>query len=53
VSADGFESIAVVVPSAAAPGPTGQRAAALKKCKRSHSKKKRKKCRNKANRLPV
>jgi hypothetical protein len=32
---------------------TGQRAAALKKCKKKHSKKARKKCRNKANLLPV
>jgi hypothetical protein len=32
---------------------TGQRAAALKKCKKKHSHKKRKKCRKKANRLPV
>jgi hypothetical protein len=41
------------------PGPpppataTGQRAAALKKCKKKHSKKKRKKCRKKARKLPV
>jgi hypothetical protein len=33
--------------------PTGQRAAALAKCKKKHSKKKRKKCRKKANLLPV
>ena len=33
--------------------PTGQRAAALKKCKKKHSKKARKKCRKKAQRLPV
>jgi hypothetical protein len=33
-------------------GPTGQRAAALKKCKHKHGKK-RKKCRKKANLLPV
>jgi hypothetical protein len=33
--------------------PTGQRAAALKKCKKKHSHKKRKKCRKKANLLPV
>jgi hypothetical protein len=32
---------------------TGQRAAALKKCKKKHSHKKRKKCRKKANKLPV
>jgi hypothetical protein len=36
-----------------APGPTGQRAAALKKCKKKHGKKTRKKCRKKAKRLPV
>jgi hypothetical protein len=34
-------------------GPTGQRAAALKKCKKKHSHKKRKKCKKKANLLPV
>jgi hypothetical protein len=32
---------------------TGQRAAALKKCKKKHPKKKRKKCRKKARKLPV
>jgi hypothetical protein len=36
-----------------APTPTGQRAAALKKCKKKHSRKKRKKCRKKARLLPV
>jgi hypothetical protein len=34
-------------------GPTGQRAAALKKCKKIKKKKKRKKCKRKANKLPV
>jgi hypothetical protein len=34
-------------------GPTGQRAAALKKCKKKKTKKKRKKCRKKARKLPV
>ncbi len=34
------------------PGLTGQRDAALKKCKKKHSRKKRKKCRKKANLLP-
>ncbi len=33
--------------------PTGQRAAALKKCKKKKSKKKRKKCRDKAANLPL
>ena len=33
--------------------PTGQRAAALKKCKKKHAKKARKKCRRKAQVLPV
>jgi hypothetical protein len=32
---------------------TGQRAAALKKCKHKHSKKKRRKCRKKAKLLPL
>jgi hypothetical protein len=36
-----------------APGPTGQRAAALKKCKKKHRKQARKKCKKKANLLPV
>jgi hypothetical protein len=42
-------------PASAAPltGPTGQRAAALKKCKKKHSKKARKRCRKKAKKLPV
>jgi CSLREA domain-containing protein len=35
------------------PGPTGQRAAALKKCKKVKSKKKRKKCRKRAQQLPL
>jgi streptogramin lyase len=34
-------------------GPTGRRAAALKKCKKKRSKKAKKKCRRKANLLPV
>jgi hypothetical protein len=33
--------------------PTGRRAAALKKCKKKHSHKKRKKCKKRANLLPV
>jgi hypothetical protein len=33
--------------------PTGRRAAALKKCKKRHSKKARRRCRRKAKRLPV
>jgi hypothetical protein len=33
--------------------PTGRRAAALKKCKKKHSRAKRRKCRKRANRLPV
>jgi hypothetical protein len=37
----------------AACGPTGLRAAALKKCKKKKTKKARKKCRKKANRLPI
>jgi CSLREA domain-containing protein len=35
------------------PGPTGQRAAALAKCKKIKKKKKKRKCRRKANLLPV
>jgi hypothetical protein len=40
----------VAVPMA---GPTGRRAAALKKCKKKHSHKAKKKCRKKARKLPV
>jgi CSLREA domain-containing protein len=38
---------------AATPGATGQRAAALKKCKKKHSNKARKKCKKRALQLPV
>lgn len=41
-----------VFPGAPAAAPTGQRAAALKKCKRKKGKK-RKSCRRRANRLPI
>jgi hypothetical protein len=34
-------------------GPTGERARALKKCKKKHSKKARRKCRKRAKKLPV
>jgi hypothetical protein len=40
-------------PPPPSPGVTGQRAAALKKCKKKHSRKARKKCKKKARRLPV
>jgi hypothetical protein len=40
-------------PAPAPAGPTGRRAAALKKCKKKHSKRARKKCRKKAKKLPV
>jgi hypothetical protein len=40
-------------PTPPAASPTGQRAAALKKCKKKKSKKARKKCQKKARRLPV
>jgi hypothetical protein len=42
----------VVTPTPAAAA-TGQRAAALKKCKKKHSKAKRRKCKKKARKLPV
>lgn len=42
-----------VPPPPGSAGPTGQRAAALKKCKKKHSAKKRRKCRKKAKLLPV
>jgi ELWxxDGT repeat protein len=40
-------------PGASAPGPTGRRAAALKKCKKKKSAKARSKCKKKAKKLPV
>ncbi|MGC1800801.1 MAG: right-handed parallel beta-helix repeat-containing protein [Solirubrobacterales bacterium] len=40
-------------PPVSPPGPTGQRAAALKKCKRKHSTTARKRCRKRAKLLPV
>ena len=40
-------------PPPPATGPTGQRSAALKKCKKKKSKQARKKCKKKANKLPV
>jgi plastocyanin len=47
------DSVALTVTQVPAIGPTGQRAAALKKCKKKHSHKKRKKCRKRAQKLPV
>lgn len=47
-----FNLTPVPSPPAAA-GPTGQQAAALNKCKRLKSKKKRKTCKKRARRLPV
>jgi hypothetical protein len=44
---------ATLEPSTEAAGPTGERAAALKKCKKKHSAKARRKCKRKAKRLPV
>jgi len=52
-----IESAPVVPPpppaAPAAPVPTGERAAALKKCKKKKTKKARTKCKKKANQLPV
>ncbi len=42
-----------VIPAPPPAGPTDQRAAALRKCKKKHSKKARRKCRKKAALLPV
>jgi hypothetical protein len=42
-----------VMETATAVPPTGKRAAALKKCKKKHSKKARKRCKKKARKLPV
>jgi plastocyanin len=49
------DSVGLTVTQVPAPatGPTGERAAALKKCKKKHSAKKRKKCRKRARKLPV
>jgi hypothetical protein len=47
------DHVGVTITQVAAATPTGQRAAALKKCKKKHSHKKRRKCRKRANRLPV
>jgi hypothetical protein len=51
-----FKTYVVPTPSPTStghPASTGQRAAALKKCKKKHSKRARRKCRKKANLLPV
>ena len=47
------DNVAALFEPAPANTPTGQRAAALKKCKKKHSKKARRKCRRKAQLLPV
>jgi hypothetical protein len=53
VSVTAADALALAPPAAAAPtGPAGQRAAALAKCKKKHGKK-RKKCKQRANLLPV
>ncbi len=39
--------------TASVPGATGQRAAALHRCKKKHSRRARRRCRRRANRLPV
>jgi CSLREA domain-containing protein len=48
-----LETPPVTPPPPAATGPTGQRAAALKKCKKKKSKAARKKCKKKAIKLPA
>jgi hypothetical protein len=48
----GFNATVESLPTPTAPA-TGERTAALKKCKKKHSAKARKKCRTKANRLPA
>ena len=47
-----IDDVSVTAPDAVPPGPTGQRAAALAKCKHKHGKK-RKKCKKRASLLPV
>jgi hypothetical protein len=53
----GFKTYVAPVTTAPVPTPTGRRATALKKCKKEHKKsqnaKQFKKCKKKANRLPV
>jgi len=53
--AGGFDTAfkTYVAPPSTATPPTGQRAAALKKCKKKKTAKARKKCRNRAKKLPV
>lgn len=46
------DDVSVTAPDAAPAGPTGQRAAALAKCKHKHAKK-RKKCKQRASLMPV
>jgi hypothetical protein len=57
IDADSYDidSVSLDAPNAAvaAAGPTGQRAAALKKCKKKKSKKARRKCRKRARALPA
>ena len=48
-----YVNVAAPQPAGTTTGPTGQRAAALAKCKHKHSKRKRRKCRKRANLLPV
>jgi len=49
----GTISVALPIQATVVSAPTGQRAAALKKCKRKRTKKARRKCRKNANLLPV
>ncbi|MGZ5341014.1 MAG: hypothetical protein ACXWED_06360 [Solirubrobacterales bacterium] len=48
-----LSGVGIITPPTPTPAATGQRAAALAKCKNKKSKKARKKCKKKANRLPV
>ncbi|MGZ5308654.1 MAG: hypothetical protein ACXWDP_05625, partial [Solirubrobacterales bacterium] len=48
-----LSGVGITAPTPAAAAATGQRAAALAKCKNKKSKKARKKCKKKANQLPV
>ncbi len=49
----GMAAASVPIQATVQEAPTGQRAAALKKCKKKHSHKARKKCKKKANLLPI
>lgn len=52
-TSSGSDDVTVPTPPITSPGPTGRRAAALKKCKKRKRPAARRKCRNRAKRLPL